>query len=147
MRKNWKRLLALFLATAMVVASGVFTTYAPFRATDTDAYTENLNESTETVDLASDETGDILLEEPAGVETTEELSVTEEGEEVATPAEETSEEVSEATEEEMVADDASVTEEDEITEPKEEEEKENGTALRRSRFFLCGIRDCKEHIR
>ncbi|MBQ2316792.1 MAG: hypothetical protein II182_00995, partial [Lachnospiraceae bacterium] len=92
MRKNWKRLIALFLATVMVVASGIFTTYQPFKATDTDAYVENLDESVEEVDLSemglAEETGDVAPEDGT-VETTEELQLTEEvePEDAATPEE------------------------------------------------------------
>ncbi|MBQ2502988.1 MAG: hypothetical protein II528_01535, partial [Lachnospiraceae bacterium] len=121
MRKNWKRLIALFLATVMVVASGIFTTYQPFNATDTDAYVENLDESVEEVDLSemglAEENGDVAPEDGT-VETTEELQLTEEvvSEDAATP-----EETPDAIEEEVTEEEPAVEEEEEEVEETEEE--------------------------
>ena len=121
MRKNWKRLIALFLATVMVVASGIFTTYQPFNATDTDAYVENLDESVEEVDLSemglAEETGDVAPEDGT-VETTEELQLTEEvePEDAATP-----EETPDAVAEEGTEEEPAVEEEEEEVEETEEE--------------------------
>ncbi|MBQ1640447.1 MAG: InlB B-repeat-containing protein, partial [Lachnospiraceae bacterium] len=121
MRKNWKRLIALFLATVMVVASGIFTTYQPFNATDTDAYVENLDESVEEVDLSemglAEENGDVAPEDGT-VETTEELQLTEEvePEDAATP-----EETPDAIEEEVTEEEPAVEEEEEEVEETEEE--------------------------
>ncbi|MBQ2578132.1 MAG: InlB B-repeat-containing protein, partial [Lachnospiraceae bacterium] len=121
MRKNWKRLIALFLATVMVVASGIFTTYQPFNATDTDAYVENLDESVEEVDLSemglAEENGDVAPEDGT-VETTEELQLTEEvePEDAATPEETPDAVVEEGTEEEPAVEE----EEEEVEETEEE---------------------------
>ncbi|MBP5266670.1 MAG: hypothetical protein J6Z06_07610, partial [Lachnospiraceae bacterium] len=121
MRKNWKRLIALFLATVMVVASGIFTTYQPFNATDTDAYVENLDESVEEMDLSelglAEESGDVVPEDGT-VETTEELQLTEEvePEDAATPEETPDAVVEEETEEEPAVEE----EEEEVEEIEEE---------------------------
>ncbi|MCR4998974.1 MAG: InlB B-repeat-containing protein, partial [Lachnospiraceae bacterium] len=144
MRKNWKRLLALFLATAMIVASGVFTTYTPFRATDSDAYVENLDEVTETVELAGDEASEdgVLVEDTVAVEdesapaeevveeSVEETPSEESSEEEVADAEESEEKAPEATEAEDEKEEVDEAEEieaeaEEVENEAEAEEAEN----------------------
>ena len=86
---NWKKFLALFMAVAMVMASGVFVTTQSFQATDDESYGQEESTDMNSVDIEGDEgeadsgdTGDgsegvteeqqVNLEETAGEEGTQE---------------------------------------------------------------------------
>ena len=95
MKGNWngKKFLALFMAVAMVMASGIFVTTQSFKATDDEDYVaEETEDYTEVADEVAEETTEVLEEE------TEEEEVIEEEE--GLPEEEV---VEEATEEEEAA--------------------------------------------
>ena len=88
---NWKKFLALFMAIAMVMASGIFVTTQSFQATDDESYEQD--DATDTADVVADE------QEPS--EETTELDISDES-----AGEETAEETEEETTEEKTDGDA-----------------------------------------
>ncbi len=74
---NWKKFLALFMAIAMVMASGIFVTTQSFQATDDESFGQGQEDSTESVDVGEEESEE-AVEETQEVSPEEDASESEE---------------------------------------------------------------------
>ena len=96
---NWKKFLALFMAVAMVMASGIFVTTQSFKATDDEYYEADESEDMESVDADEEdyEEEEVEIDEEDS-EDEEDFDEEEADEETADAEDEESEEVEEAEE-------------------------------------------------